>query len=138
MISSIISGISFLFKIVLISDKIVFPGQKALDILKHATVTYWVPHGANYTAIKNFDQDSIGPPSTRMPMTLSPVVTFVNVKEKLRNVMRCHKTLSKFVKSLTSGALIYGAVPVFHREQINTRGLFDYCQKGFKQRRSHQ
>ncbi|GKG23514.1 hypothetical protein Tco_0391550 [Tanacetum coccineum] len=36
-------------------------------------------------------QDSIGPPSTRMPMTLSPVVTFVNVKEKLRNVMRCHK-----------------------------------------------
>ncbi|GJR21261.1 reverse transcriptase domain-containing protein [Tanacetum coccineum] len=52
------------------------------------------------------DQDSIGPPSTRMPMTLSPVVTFVNVKEKLRNVMRCHKTPSKFAKSLTSGALI--------------------------------
>ncbi|GJZ85025.1 hypothetical protein Tco_0650364 [Tanacetum coccineum] len=51
-------------------------------------------------------QDSIGPPSTRMPMTLSPVVTFVNVKEKLRNVMRCHKTPSKFAKSLTSGALI--------------------------------
>ncbi|GKD44594.1 hypothetical protein Tco_1269239 [Tanacetum coccineum] len=46
------------------------------------------------------DQDSIGPPSTRMPMTLSPVVTFVNVKEKLRNVMRCHKTPSKFAKSL--------------------------------------
>ncbi|GKE52324.1 hypothetical protein Tco_1487480 [Tanacetum coccineum] len=41
-----------------------------------------------------------------MPMTLSPVVTFVNVKEKLRNVMRCHKTPSKFAKSLTSGALI--------------------------------
>ncbi|GJZ89650.1 hypothetical protein Tco_0661432 [Tanacetum coccineum] len=55
---------------------------------------------------KSSIQDSIGPPSTRMPMTLSPVVTFVNVKEKLRNVMRCHKTPSKFAKSLTSGALI--------------------------------
>ncbi|GJR88749.1 putative reverse transcriptase domain-containing protein [Tanacetum coccineum] len=41
-----------------------------------------------------------------MPMTLSPTVTFVNVKEKLRNVMRCHKTPSKIAKSLTSGALI--------------------------------
>ncbi|GJY11222.1 reverse transcriptase domain-containing protein [Tanacetum coccineum] len=39
---------------------------------------------------KSSIQDSIGPPSTRMPTTLSPVVTFVNVKEKLRNVMRCH------------------------------------------------
>ncbi|GKB59449.1 hypothetical protein Tco_0915635 [Tanacetum coccineum] len=55
---------------------------------------------------KSSIQDSIGPPSTRMPMTLSPIVTFVNVKEKLRNVMRCHKTPSKFAKSLTSGALI--------------------------------
>ncbi|GKB15148.1 reverse transcriptase domain-containing protein [Tanacetum coccineum] len=48
----------------------------------------------------------IGPPSTRMPTTLSPDVTFVNVKAKFRNVMRCHKTLSKFAKSLTFGALI--------------------------------
>ncbi|GKD44098.1 reverse transcriptase domain-containing protein [Tanacetum coccineum] len=52
------------------------------------------------------DQDSIGPRSTRMPMTLSPDVTFVNVKAKFHNVMRCHKTLSKFAKSLTFGALI--------------------------------
>ncbi|GJT80793.1 reverse transcriptase domain-containing protein [Tanacetum coccineum] len=54
---------------------------------------------------KSSIQDSIGPPSTRMPMTLSPIVTFVNVKEKLRNVMRCHKLQSKFAKSLTSWAL---------------------------------
>ncbi|GJT65510.1 hypothetical protein Tco_1016990 [Tanacetum coccineum] len=40
-----------------------------------------------------------------MPTTLSPNVTFVNVKAKFRNVMRCHKTLSKFAKSLTCGAL---------------------------------
>ncbi|GKD29634.1 reverse transcriptase domain-containing protein, partial [Tanacetum coccineum] len=52
------------------------------------------------------DQDIIGPQSTRMPTTLSPDVTFVNVKAKFRNVMRCHKTLSKFAKSLTFGALI--------------------------------
>ncbi|GJW13139.1 hypothetical protein Tco_0017272 [Tanacetum coccineum] len=67
---------------------------------------------------KSSIQDSIGPPSTRMPMTLSPVVTFVNVKEKLRNVMRCHKTPSKFAKSLTSGALrILRADPVFKRKR---------------------
>ncbi|GKA72399.1 reverse transcriptase domain-containing protein [Tanacetum coccineum] len=59
---------------------------------------------------RSLTQDSIGPPSTRMPTTLSPVVTFVNVKEKLRNVMRCHKTPSKFAKSLTSGALILWAI----------------------------
>ncbi|GJW33177.1 reverse transcriptase domain-containing protein [Tanacetum coccineum] len=53
-----------------------------------------------------YPKDFIGPQSTRMPMTLSPDVTFVNVKAKFRNVMRCHKTLSKFAKSLTFGALI--------------------------------
>ncbi|GJX39720.1 reverse transcriptase domain-containing protein [Tanacetum coccineum] len=52
------------------------------------------------------DQDFIGPRYTRMPTTLSPDVTFVNVKVKFCNVMRCHKTLSKFEKSLTFGALI--------------------------------
>ncbi|GKF97223.1 reverse transcriptase domain-containing protein [Tanacetum coccineum] len=31
-----------------------------------------------------------------MPTTLSPNVTYVNVKAKFRNVMRCLKTLSKF------------------------------------------
>ncbi|GJZ13296.1 reverse transcriptase domain-containing protein [Tanacetum coccineum] len=50
-------------------------------------------------------QDSIGPPSTRKPMTCHPV-TFVNVTEKLRIRDECHKTPSKFAKSLTSGALI--------------------------------
>ncbi|GKE53971.1 hypothetical protein Tco_1489127, partial [Tanacetum coccineum] len=55
---------------------------------------------------KFFKDDFIGPQSTRMPMTLSSGVTFVNVKAKFHNVMRCHKTLSKFAKSLTFGALI--------------------------------
>ncbi|GKF81618.1 reverse transcriptase domain-containing protein [Tanacetum coccineum] len=64
-------------------------------------------HGANLTAKKIFDSGcSFGPPFTRMPTSLSKTVTRANDKEKLRNVMRCHKTPSKFAKSLTSGALI--------------------------------
>ncbi|GJR79186.1 reverse transcriptase domain-containing protein [Tanacetum coccineum] len=78
---------------------------------------------------KSSIQDSIGPPSTRMPMTLSPVVTFVNVKEKLRNVMRCHKTPSKFAKSLTSGALILWAVSRFRGNKYILGGG-DYLSKG--------
>nr|GEU82822.1 reverse transcriptase domain-containing protein [Tanacetum cinerariifolium] len=49
--------------------------------------------------------DSIGPPFTVMPKTWSKLMTFVNVKERFRNEMRCHKIPSKFAKFLTSGAL---------------------------------
>ncbi|GJY23430.1 reverse transcriptase domain-containing protein [Tanacetum coccineum] len=67
-------------------------GQEALDILK---ACHSGPTGGHYGVHLNskkdlWNQDSIGPP-TCDAMTLSPVVTFVNVKEKLRNVMRCHK-----------------------------------------------
>ncbi|GJV38534.1 hypothetical protein Tco_1411011 [Tanacetum coccineum] len=74
-------------------------------------------------------QDSIGPPSTRMPMTLSPIVTFVNVKERLRNVMRCHKTPSKFAKSLTSGGIDFMGRSVFKRDNVHTVAV-DYLLKG--------
>ncbi|GJU66490.1 reverse transcriptase domain-containing protein [Tanacetum coccineum] len=40
-----------------------------------------------------------------MPTSLSKTVTRANDKEKLRNGMRCLKTPSKFVKSLTFGVL---------------------------------
>ncbi|GJY62442.1 hypothetical protein Tco_0463099 [Tanacetum coccineum] len=47
-----------------------------------------------------------GPQSTKMPPELvKKSATHANVKEKFHNGMRCHKILSKFVKSLTSGAL---------------------------------
>nr|GEW60477.1 DNA-directed DNA polymerase [Tanacetum cinerariifolium] len=49
---------------------------------------------------------SSGPPFTRMPTSLSKTVTRANDKEKFHNVMRCLKTQSNFVKSLTFGALI--------------------------------
>nr|GEY90132.1 reverse transcriptase domain-containing protein [Tanacetum cinerariifolium] len=48
---------------------------------------------------------SFGPPSTRMPMSLSKTMTRANDKEKFHNMMRCLKTPSKFVKSLTVGEL---------------------------------
>ncbi|GJX56594.1 hypothetical protein Tco_0286491 [Tanacetum coccineum] len=51
-------------------------------------------------------QDFIGPQFTEMPMTWSPDVTLVSVKEKFRNVMKCLKIPSKFAKSLTCGASI--------------------------------
>ncbi|GJS20062.1 hypothetical protein Tco_1430093 [Tanacetum coccineum] len=49
--------------------------------------------------------DSFGPQSTRMPMSWLNTATHASVKENFHNVMRCHKIPSKFVKSLTSGAL---------------------------------
>ncbi|GJX19186.1 reverse transcriptase domain-containing protein [Tanacetum coccineum] len=65
-----------LFKIKICADQVIrrcVSGQEALDILKacHSGPTGG-HYGANYTARKIFDSGSIGPPSTRMPMTLSP------------------------------------------------------------------
>nr|GEY82397.1 reverse transcriptase domain-containing protein [Tanacetum cinerariifolium] len=48
---------------------------------------------------------SSGPPSTKMPTSLLKIVTCANDKEKFHNVMRCLKIPSKFLKSLTFGAL---------------------------------
>nr|GEU79390.1 reverse transcriptase domain-containing protein [Tanacetum cinerariifolium] len=50
--------------------------------------------------------DSIGPQSTVMPKTWSNLVTLVNVRERFRNVMKCLKIPSKFVRFLTFGASI--------------------------------
>ncbi|GKA58308.1 reverse transcriptase domain-containing protein [Tanacetum coccineum] len=48
-------------------------------------------------------QDFIGPRFTKMPMTWSPDVTLVSVKEKFRNVMKCLKIPSKFAKIFDDG-----------------------------------
>nr|GEY53359.1 reverse transcriptase domain-containing protein [Tanacetum cinerariifolium] len=79
---------------------------KALDILVacHNGPTRG-HHGANLTAKKIFDAGFSGPPFTRMPTSLSKTVTRANDKEKFHIVMRCLKTQSKFVKSLTFWAL---------------------------------
>ncbi|GJX34373.1 hypothetical protein Tco_0245930, partial [Tanacetum coccineum] len=103
---------------------VVFLGKKLLTSSKLATVD---PPGDTMvptTLLKRSSiQVSIGPQSTRMPTTLSTDVKFVNVKAKFRNVMRCHKTPSKFAKSLTSGAFDFmGPFPVFSGNKYNTRG----------------
>ncbi|GJU05500.1 reverse transcriptase domain-containing protein [Tanacetum coccineum] len=115
----------FLFKIC--ADQVIrrcVSGQEALDILKacHSgpTVTQCCQLHSKKSLRFRF---SIGPPSTRMPMTLSPVVQIVNVKEKLRNGMRCHKTPSKFAKSLTSGALILWGRSRLQEGTSSNRGL---------------
>nr|GEY97840.1 hypothetical protein [Tanacetum cinerariifolium] len=58
--------------------------------------------------------DSFGPPSTRMPTSLSKTVTRANDREKFHNVMKCLKIPSKFVKSLTFGALTLWARSRLH------------------------
>ncbi|GJZ81595.1 reverse transcriptase domain-containing protein [Tanacetum coccineum] len=55
--------------------------------------------------------DSFGPQSTKMPMSWLKTATHASVKEKFHNGMRCHKIPSKFVKSLTSGALTFHCIP---------------------------
>ncbi|GJV52740.1 hypothetical protein Tco_1448481 [Tanacetum coccineum] len=71
-----------------------------------------------------------------MPTTLSPNVTFVNVKEKFRNVMRCHRTLSKFAKYLTCGALtLWGRSRLQEGTNIYSWQLIT-CQNGLKRKRS--
>nr|GEW97659.1 reverse transcriptase domain-containing protein [Tanacetum cinerariifolium] len=70
-----------------------------------------------------------------MPMSLSKTVTRANDKEKFHNVMRCLKTPSKFVKSLTSKALALWACSRFH-EGTN---IFSWpsiiCRNGLKRKR---
>nr|GEX73089.1 reverse transcriptase domain-containing protein [Tanacetum cinerariifolium] len=80
--------------------------------------------------------DSISPQSTMMPTTWSNLVTLVNVWERFRNEMKCLKIPSKFTKLLMFGASIYGAIPVFTREQIHTRGYLLLVENGSKRKRS--
>ncbi|GJS60920.1 reverse transcriptase domain-containing protein [Tanacetum coccineum] len=112
-------------------------GKKLLTFLKLATVDPPGDTTVPITQLKRSSiQDFIGPQSTRMPTTLSPNVTFVNVKAKFRNVMRCHKTLSKFAKSLTCGALtLWGRSRLQEGTNIYSWPLITY-QNGLKQKRS--
>ncbi|GKD34439.1 reverse transcriptase domain-containing protein, partial [Tanacetum coccineum] len=86
--------------------------------------------------LETLNMDFIGPHFTEMPMTWSPDVTLVNVKEKFRNVMKCHKIPSKFAKSLTCGASISWGRSRLH-EGTNTYSWPSItCQNGLKRKRS--
>nr|GEX61886.1 reverse transcriptase domain-containing protein [Tanacetum cinerariifolium] len=89
----IVKGISVLTK----SLGVVFRAKKLLTFLKLATVD---PPGDTTAQItppkRSLMQVSFGLRFTKMPMTLSPDVTFLSVKAKFRSVMKCRKTPSKF------------------------------------------
>ncbi|GJY33154.1 hypothetical protein Tco_0417623 [Tanacetum coccineum] len=85
---------------------------------------------------KFLTQDFIGPRFTKMPMTWSPDVTLVSVKEKFRNVMKCLKIPSKFAKSLTCGASISWGRSRLHEGTNTYSWRSTTCQNGLKQKRS--
>ncbi|GKB68871.1 hypothetical protein Tco_0930283 [Tanacetum coccineum] len=129
----------FLFKIC--ADQVIrrcVSGQEAFDILK--CLPQWtqrVETTVQITQLKKvFDTGFYWQRLHGMPTTLSPDVTFVNVKAKFRNVMRCHKTLSKFAKSLICGALtLWGRSRLQEGTNIYSWPLIIY-QNGLKRKRS--
>nr|GEY22237.1 reverse transcriptase domain-containing protein [Tanacetum cinerariifolium] len=94
--------------------------KEAIDILK---ACHYGPisghHGPNYTAKKVFDSGFYWPTIYCDAQDLVKLVTFVNVKERFRNEMRCYKIPSKVVKFSTSGALTSWAHSCLH-EGTNT------------------
>ncbi|GJW80371.1 reverse transcriptase domain-containing protein [Tanacetum coccineum] len=85
---------------------------------------------------KFLTQDFIGPRFTEMPMTWSPDVTLVSIKEKFRNVMKCLKIPSKFAKSLTCGASISWGRSRLHDGTNIYLWPSTTCQNGLKRKRS--
>nr|GFA01049.1 reverse transcriptase domain-containing protein [Tanacetum cinerariifolium] len=128
----------FLFKIC--ADQVIrqsVHGKKALDILVacHNGPTGG-HHGANLTVKRSLMPVSSGPPFTRMPTSLSKIVTRANDKGKFHNVMRCLRIPSKLVKSLTFGALILWACSRLYEGANIFSWLSITCQNGLKQKRS--
>ncbi|GJT84636.1 hypothetical protein Tco_1066353 [Tanacetum coccineum] len=129
---------TFLFKIG--ADQVIRRCARAgsLDILELAQWTHRGTSGANLTAKRSLTPVSSGPPSIKMPRCLSRTVTRANVKEKLHNVMRCLKTPSKFVKSLTCGASTLWARSRLTEGKVYSRGSRLFVQIWVKRKRSHQ
>nr|GEY90456.1 reverse transcriptase domain-containing protein [Tanacetum cinerariifolium] len=86
--------------------------------------------------LSRLDKMLQSPPSTRMPTSLSKTVTRANDKEIFHNVMRCLKTQSKFVKSLTFGALILWDRSRLHEGTNRFSWPSIICQNGLKRKRS--
>ncbi|GKF03841.1 hypothetical protein Tco_0034509 [Tanacetum coccineum] len=71
-----------------------------------------------------------------MPMTWSPDVTLVNIKERFRNVMNCHKIQSKCAKSLTFGASILWGRSRLHEGTSTYSWQSTTCRNRLKRKRS--
>ncbi|GKB97727.1 reverse transcriptase domain-containing protein [Tanacetum coccineum] len=85
---------------------------------------------------KFLTQDFIGPQFTEMPMTWSPDVTLVSVKEKFCNMIKCLKIPSMFAKSLMYGALISWGRSRLHEGTNIYSWLSTIFQNGLKRKRS--
>nr|GFA88334.1 reverse transcriptase domain-containing protein [Tanacetum cinerariifolium] len=114
-------------------------GKEALDILEACHNGPTRGHrGANLTAKKVFDSGFFWPTIYKDAHDLSKTVTRANDKEKFHNVMKCLRILSKFVKSLTFGALTLWARSYPH-EGTN---IFSWpsiiCPNGLKRKRSRK
>nr|GEW73017.1 reverse transcriptase domain-containing protein [Tanacetum cinerariifolium] len=112
----------FLFKVY--ADQVirrVFTSRKPLIFLRLATMD---PSGdimAQTTPPKRCSTSvSIGSQSIVMPMTWSNLVTLVNFREKSRNVIKCLKFPSKFVRSLTYVASISWGRSRLHKGTVYT------------------
>ncbi|GJY70673.1 reverse transcriptase domain-containing protein [Tanacetum coccineum] len=128
----------FLFKIC--ADQVIrrcVAGQEAIDILIACHSGQIGGHyDANYTAKKVFDSGFYWPTIYRDAYDLVTDVTFVSVKEKFCNVMKCLKIPSKFAKSLTCGASISWGRSRLHEGTNIYSWLSTICQNGLKRKRS--
>nr|GFA96920.1 reverse transcriptase domain-containing protein [Tanacetum cinerariifolium] len=79
---------------------------------------------------------SFGPPFIKMPTSLLKIVTRANDKEKFHNGMRCLKTPSKFVKSLTFRALTLWVRSRLHEGTSIFSWRSTIYQNGLKRKRS--
>ncbi|GKA84330.1 reverse transcriptase domain-containing protein [Tanacetum coccineum] len=128
----------FLFKIC--ADQVIrrcVHGNEALEILSacHNGPTGG-HHGANLTAKKIFDSGFFWPTIYKDATCLSSICDSCHVKEKLHNVMRCLKTPSKFVKSLTFGASTLWARSRLHEGTSIFSWQSTICQNGLKRKHS--
>nr|GEY21324.1 reverse transcriptase domain-containing protein [Tanacetum cinerariifolium] len=116
------------------SDQAVCARQRTLEILEacHNRSTEG-HHGANLTAKKVFDAGFFW---STIYKDAYEFVTRANDKEKFYNVMRCLRILSKFVKSLTFGALTLWACSRLHEGTNIFSWLSIICRNGLKRRRS--
>nr|GEZ15028.1 reverse transcriptase domain-containing protein [Tanacetum cinerariifolium] len=117
----------------------VFTARKSLTFSRLATMDPPRDTMARTTPQKRcLTPDFIGPQSILMPTTWSNLVTLVNVRERFRNKMKCLKIPSKFAKFLTFRDRFHGAIPVFTREQVYTRGHRLLVEMGLSESAPHQ
>nr|GFB30453.1 reverse transcriptase domain-containing protein [Tanacetum cinerariifolium] len=128
----------FLFKVY--ADQVIrqcVHGKEALDILE---ACHNGPTGDIMVQIslpkKSLIPVSSSPPFIKMPTSLLKIKTRANDKEKFYNVMRCLKIPSKFVKSLTFGALTLWARSLLYEGTSIFSWRSTICQNGLKRKRS--